>query len=667
MPEVFVGRDAELAQLLEVLAVLDVRLSMAQLGDAAEIDSPNAAVEPAVAAGLVDWFPQEASCPVVLRHALQRDAIYASLPATRRRALHARAATIVDEAASWSHRVAALDRSDEALAAQLEKLATEEAAAGRLPVAATHLRWAADISPARPDRERRFLTAMMHLMLVDEAGGLSRRSEVEATSSSPLRDCVLGTMAFASGQLGEAELRFQKALAEADQDPSQRTVAATIANRLAGTYTLLGEGRKVMELGRRALDSGTLDAAATSQTRTLIAIGTSQVAGPRSGRQALDHLDENPSRIDPVDVDALSFRGVFSLLDGELPQAVADLTASLRLVRRGATFTLGLRAYFYLALAQYFAGAWDDVLLTAEQGFAAAAIRSRGYELPLLHLAAGCVPAGRGDASEAADHVALAEEAAAVLDYGQERLYAGMARALVCQAAGDHIGIVRALGTWQDDGVLDGRSRAYAILWRPLLVEGLIGSGRLVEASTLLDLLRAQCQEVVFVQPALAWLDGWIAEQRELPDVALAAYERGGFVDTGDCPIYSGQLQLAHGRLLRRAGRRKDAIEHLQRSSALFASLRATPFVARVEAELVACGLRYEAADGPHASALTSRETEVAHLVGRGMTNAEVATELFVSAKAVEYHLRNIYAKFGFRGRQELRRFTSDWRTPAPA
>ncbi len=82
---------------------------------------------------------------------------------------------------------------------------------------------------------------------------------------------------------------------------------------------------------------------------------------------------------------------MFRLLAGDLGQAVSDMTASLKMARRGATLTLGLRAYFYLALAQYLAGAWDDALLTAEQGFAAAAIHSRRYELPLLHLAAGCV------------------------------------------------------------------------------------------------------------------------------------------------------------------------------------------------------------------------------------------------------------------------------------
>ena len=63
--------------------------------------------------------------------------------------------------------------------------------------------------------------------------------------------------------------------------------------------------------------------------------------------------------------------------------------------------------------------------------------------------------------------------------------------------------------------------------------------------------------------------------------------------------------------------------------------------------------------------ALTSRETEVAHLVGKGLSNPEIAAELFISRKAVEYHLGNIYAKCGLTGRQQLRRFVARWRQPA--
>jgi DNA-binding CsgD family transcriptional regulator len=651
--------------ILEMLSVLNLRMPIAQLGQAAEIASPSAAVEPAVASGLVDWWPEEPSCPVALRHLLVQGAIYAGITATRRRMLHARAASMVSEPASWEHRVAALDRPDEGLAAQLERLAGDEAASGRLALAATHLQWASDISPARADRERRLLTAALHLMLAEESRGLALRQAVEASEPSPLRSCVLGTMAFSAGQLAEAELQFSEALAAARTDPDSQPLAALIANRLAGTYTLLGDGEKVQTFGKWALGTGCLDAAATSQTRTLIAIGTSQVAGPRTALAALGHLDADPARVGLVDVDGLSFRGVFHLLAGDLGQAVRDMTASLRMVRKGATMTLGLRAYFYLALAQYLAGAWDDVLLTAEQGFSAAAIHARRYELPLLHLAAGCVPAGRGAVEEAESHARLAEEAAASLDYGQERLYAAMARALVCQASGDYLGMADALVPWRDDSALDGRSRTYAVLWRPLLAEGLVGSGQLEQAAVVLEQLRTGSGQVSYLQPALAWLEGWLAEQLDTPEHALRIYQRGEDTAGTESPVHTARLLLAHGRLLRRTGNRKGAIERLRRANALFLGLRAVPFTAQVEEELAACHLPGNRVKKQSTLALTSRETEVAHLVGKGLSNPEIATELFISRKAVEYHLGNIYAKCGLPGRQQLRRLVGQWRQPA--
>jgi DNA-binding NarL/FixJ family response regulator len=98
----------------------------------------------------------------------------------------------------------------------------------------------------------------------------------------------------------------------------------------------------------------------------------------------------------------------------------------------------------------------------------------------------------------------------------------------------------------------------------------------------------------------------------------------------------------------------------------LYLALRAAPFIAWAEAELAACHLPAQSAQQRQpGSALTSRETEVAHLVGKGLSNPEIAAELFISRKAVEYHLGNIYAKCGVRGRQQLRRFVGQWRQPA--
>jgi DNA-binding CsgD family transcriptional regulator len=652
------GLPAQTRAILQMLAVLNVPMPLALLGQAAQVDSPSAAIEPAVAAGLVDRSPDKPACPVTIRHSLVRDAIYAGITPTKRHVLHARAASIVSEPASWQHRVAALECPDEGLAARLEQLAVGEAAAGRPAQAATYLRWASDVSPARADRERRLLTAALHLVLAEEAQGLTLREAVEETAPSPLRSCVLGTMAYAAGQLVEAERRFSEALAGTRDDADSRPLAALSASRLADTYTLLGDGEKAMTLGRWALGTGCLDEAATSETRTRIAIAAAQVAGSSAGLAELEHLAADPARVDLVDVDGLAFRGVFRLLTGDLDGAVGDLRASLTLARRGAALIQGLRAYCYLAMAQYLAGAWDDVLLTAEQGFSAAAIHSRRNELPLLQLAASAVPAGRGGAADAGQHARLAEEAAASLDYGHERLYAAMARALACQAAGDYLGMADALGPWQDEAALDGRSRMYAQLWRPLLAEGLIGSGQLERAAVVLAQLRADSGQVSYLAPALAWLDGWLAEQRGALAEAQEIYARGVETASTQSPVYTARLLLAHGRLLRRTGNRKDAIEQLRQAHDLYQALGAAPFLARTEEELAACHLPGRLAGQKRSVlALTSRETEVAHLVGRGLSNPEIAAELFISRKAVEYHLGNIYAKCGLPGRQQLRRF----------
>jgi DNA-binding NarL/FixJ family response regulator len=99
----------------------------------------------------------------------------------------------------------------------------------------------------------------------------------------------------------------------------------------------------------------------------------------------------------------------------------------------------------------------------------------------------------------------------------------------------------------------------------------------------------------------------------------------------------------------------------------LYWTLRAAPFIAQVEEELADCDLPATPATNQSVLALTSRETEVAHLVGKGLSNPEIAAELFISRKAVEYHLGNIYAKCGVRGRQQLRRSVEQWRQPVMA
>ena len=83
-----------------------------------------------------------------------------------------------------------------------------------------------------------------------------------------------------------------------------------------------------------------------------------------------------------------------------------------------------------------------------------------------------------------------------------------------------------------------------------------------------------------------------------------------------------------------------------------------TTYVERCERELKAGGLatsrgeNHTATKG--AAELTSQEEAVTALVARGLSNREVAAELYISPKTVQYHLTRIYAKLGVRSRAEL-------------
>jgi DNA-binding NarL/FixJ family response regulator len=51
---------------------------------------------------------------------------------------------------------------------------------------------------------------------------------------------------------------------------------------------------------------------------------------------------------------------------------------------------------------------------------------------------------------------------------------------------------------------------------------------------------------------------------------------------------------------------------------------------------------------------ITSREADVAALVGEGLTNGQIAERLFLSRRTVETHVANLLAKTGAAGRAEL-------------
>ena len=125
-------------------------------------------------------------------------------------------------------------------------------------------------------------------------------------------------------------------------------------------------------------------------------------------------------------------------------------------------------------------------------------------------------------------------------------------------------------------------------------------------------------------------------------------------------PVTAARAQLLHGKALAAAGDRPSAIASLIAAESALDGFGAVRWRDGAVRELRTLGhrVRRQARDassgGP--GPLTAREREIADLVAAGRTNREVAEQLVLSAKTIEAHLRNIYAKLGVRSRVELAR-----------
>lgn len=142
------------------------------------------------------------------------------------------------------------------------------------------------------------------------------------------------------------------------------------------------------------------------------------------------------------------------------------------------------------------------------------------------------------------------------------------------------------------------------------------------------------------------------------PTDAEAYFGKGLSEPAGDAwPFERAQLRLDYGEWLRRQRRINDAKPVLAAALDTFRRLGAAPWTRRAEAELRACGVTTQAAPTvPGALAeLTAQQREIVTLASRGLTNGEIADQLFLSPRTVASHLYRSYPKLGIAGRHQFR------------
>jgi DNA-binding CsgD family transcriptional regulator len=635
----------------------------------------------AALAGLADPLPalQEAASVRILEpdgaaerrcvfgHALIRAAVYRDLGASRRAELHRGAARLATGAAALAHRTAGCPGADPALAADLRAQATAELAVGHRAEAAEHLLTAVQVAGPGPARDEWLLAAVGLLAdLGDAARVHAYQAEVSALPTSAARSAVLSRLAMLAGEWGLAETWL--AAARGALDPSRPPGEDAVREEVAAAACQLA----LMLLGQQRPDDAAWwalhasDTAVTSFTRACTcAVHGGCLASVGSAREACVLLRAELARQDPGPGAALIRASLAACLDrcDDLAGARAQLAAAHA---DGGFARLPMAHQLEATLVEvgvdYRSGAWDQAAAGAERLVALLDDLDQEWLLPRACLLAACAAAGRGDWEVAARYDAAAGVRGS--GPGVSPVELATARTALAVARDDPAAVIAAVEAL-DLGRLTRTDPGRLLFW-PAYADALVRMGRPEAAEPVLaafeELARARQRRSALAAAARA--RGNLEAARQRPDAARRAFAASLASLHGlDMPQEEAQTRLDYGRFLRRDGQRRAALRELSAARWLFAGLGARPFTERCDAELGQEPAAERAARLP----LTARQLAVARAVASGKSNREVAGQLYITVKTVEFHVSQILVRLGVDCRAEIAAALGDRAADHPA
>jgi DNA-binding CsgD family transcriptional regulator len=191
----------------------------------------------------------------------------------------------------------------------------------------------------------------------------------------------------------------------------------------------------------------------------------------------------------------------------------------------------------------------------------------------------------------------------------------------------------------------------------------LLAAPCLVEAAMRAD-GRELALEVTAAYAELRPPEALLARCRALVGGAEAEFDRAIALHLANGDRFeTARTRLLYGELLRRDRRRRDARAHLLAAREGFEKLGASTWAERAATELRGSGATARRSQVDRLHELTAQELQVARLVAAGATNKQVAGQLFLSPRTIDFHLRNVFAKLGITSRIQLSWFA----LPEPA
>jgi DNA-binding CsgD family transcriptional regulator len=642
---------AEGRALVDALAILDDNESLSAATCLAEIDDPLGAIDQAAAAGLLAAAPE---LEPRLRDPLTRAAVVGIMGVRAAAAAHRRAADIVtDPARRLGHRVAATPLPDSALAADVDRLAHQRGTEGAWAEAARLFRDASRLTADPLLRDDRLTRAVDALVAAgDLAGAASLVPAVESLRETPLRNAVLAYLAILRGRAAEAGLRLDRAwdIVNPDRDPD---TAALIAQRHVLHSLVRCRGDELVEWADRAISFAGEESPAGIEAAAIRGLGLAASGHVGAASAAYDSLAARVRHGAQAQRVTMG-RGWLQLSLDDINGARTSLESAVAMAALGGSARITLWSLGWLARVQFLTGDWDRALHSVEHGRALAASSGIVLATPLLQWTAAQVHALRGSWADAASAVQAADSV--TQDYEMMQLPTVLARGLIAEAEADYPKVRRTLEPLTRIASGTAVHEPGLWPWADVLATALVMDGQLDVADTFLRPHeeraragghRSAMARLGSARGRLLGAMGVIPAARREFDQALA------LLDGLPLRYDLARVNFAYGQTLRRGGKRREADAVIGTARDLYLSLGAHTFAQRCERELKAGGLHQLRGTRGHAQ-LTPQEEAVTSLVAQGLSNREVAAELYVSPKTVQYHLTRIYAKLGVRSRAEL-------------
>lgn len=646
----------EAQRLVAAACVLGRSCGLAEAAELAGHRDIAGAIEEAVAAGI---FLEPGHPPLRLQfaHALVHAACYQSLGRAELGALHRRAAALTAGDRSLQHRLTAVDGPDADLAADLAALALTETQAGALIAAGEHFRQAADVSLPGAMADLRLLQGVEAWLIAGEATrALSLEQRVRTTGATPYRDYVVAYLALVSGRLPEAESGFRRAwqaAASGELMGAPPDLAGRVAVCMAILVVLTLNTSEMLAWSERARASVLDDETSASFAWFCTALALGALG---RGEEALKLLSGDGV---PLTADVLTAKGLMEMWCDDLGPARDHLGTAFTRSRGGETLRV-TQGIGFLAECEYRLGLLGESSVHAELAVDAATEAGRLWDLPLLHSLAAYPAATSGNFELAEAHAQEAANWAALLPIPAFRAYAAAAAATLALARDDMATLLDAARSLDEAYRLAETGTAS---FGPVLAEALLRHDRLDEAEEhLADFeSRAGAGERESALVGASRVRGQLEAARGNEPGAAKAFLAGArIVKRLDLPLEVARWAEAYGRFLLDVGRKREGGARLREALEDYERIGAAPYAARVRA-----ALDQIRGDNPGGTAgtevarrpelnLSATETMVAHLVSAGRSNKQIAAELVVSVKTVEYHISNIYRRLGISSRVKL-------------